>query len=142
MASSTTPLTITAALPADRSAQIQLAVTDVDNGDWHADLRPDSRVNGFEGATLTRQAPTITRSFSTDATASVVSFTLVGSLVDSPREVFRGHLSFRGSEGWHLTLDDQGPEPFGQASQTLSNMALSIQVHTSRNPAELVISIA
>lgn len=119
MAFATSPLTITAALdalPVDGVQEIQLTVADVDNGDWNSDLRPDSRIHGFHGATLSPTKPSITRSFSIDATRSVVSFTLIGSLTTPPREVFRGRVSYRGTDGWELTLPGMGSEPVGRGA--------------------------
>lgn len=144
MASSASPLTITAALDesaGNASPELTLSVSNVDNGDWNTDLRPDSRVHGFQGAILSVEEPSVTRSFSTNATASVVTFTLVGSLTSSTREVFRLALSYHGTEGWYLISPGTERVPFGQNPGGNFNISANVRVSTRNNPAELLILI-
>jgi len=140
MSSSTSPLTITADLEASSLSAAQgitLSVTGVDNSDWNADRRPDSRVNGFHEVILTTSQPSITRTFSTNALEESVSFDLIASHAETSREIVRLRLSFRDSGGWFYTLPGQDGTPFGATPPTAAG---KVHISTTGDPAELTIS--
>jgi hypothetical protein len=142
MSSSTSPLTITANL--DESSppaakRITLSVTGVDNGDWNADQRPDSRVNGFHEVILTPSQPSVTRSFSSNPVAGSVSFDLIASHTEPSREVARVRLSYRNSEGWYFSLPGENWTPFGAVQLGAPGKA---GISTTSNPAELIITVS
>lgn len=140
MSSSTLPLTITARLddPSTLEPQVvTLRVSGVDNGDWNADQRPDSRVNGFHELALTASQPSITRSFSTNAVEDSVSFDLTASLNGPSQEVVSLRLSYHDLQGWHFSLPGQERTRFGAPPLAVPGQ---LRITTTNKPATLVIS--
>ena len=119
---------------------IRLAVTNVANSDWDGDQRPDSRVNGFHAATLTTDEPTLTRTFSVSTQQQAVSFDLIGSNLERPREVFRARLTYQEEQGWNLAFHNGGTLPFAEAGTATQGISPVIQLLTSTTPATLTIT--
>jgi len=119
---------------------IRLAVTNVANSDWDGDQRPDSRVNGFHSATLTTDEPSLTRTFFVSIQQQAVSFDLIGSNLERPREVFRARLTYQEMQGWNLAFHNGGTLPFAEAGTATQGISPVIQLLTSTTPATLTIT--